>query len=494
MRIQNFGQNIFWILFMMFSANALATPPQEHHFISGGGISCFQPAKRSPGDHIDFLVELQNICGFLDAYQVKEQADPEFGGMIEDEYRTGPDRIVQTDNTQEAIFVWSRFHELTGDDSFDQNVDDAWTYCLNHPAWLEEGSGEYYRVWNCGWGLRCAMKYESVYGDDSHAGYAAVCAQYIMDHADDLPFEASPPNVGVRNALTLSWSAWNLNEYADFVSNDTFRLGAEDFAGRIKLWLESDPENINKTGWALSGGISAACVLDVLFPDDPESAAAWRDSQLVDLNEYYDPAGYGTDAWVLAWDSWQSLAQNALWRTTGDFRHRRVSFEQSDYIRSFDTDSDGGIPPNPLKPDTEDETWVSTYVILMGFADLTEPPDLRFAMDSTNILPGDPLNTYIQIYGPGLDEMVDLYILLEIGSQFLFYPAFTGEPAMIVLDIKLDFDLAEWVGLSDWVPILSIPEWPHGVPPATYSWWGGLIRHGTAQLLGDVIRLDWTTH
>jgi len=480
------------ILSLAVPAGLYAVPPQEYDFFTGGGRSDYAPSLPAPNDHIDFMAELTAICQFLDQYQVKESEDPEFGGMIEDEYRTGDDRIVQTDNTQESIFVWSRYHELTGAVTFDQNVTDAWTYCQAFPAWEEEGTSEYYRVWNCGWGLRCTMQYSQTYDDDTYTSYAETCANYIIDHADDLPFEASPPGVGIRNALTLSWSTWNLFAYANLTSNETYRMHAQDYAARVKTWIEADSEHLNKIAWALSGGVAASCVLDVLFHDDPAGAIAWFESHLLQMNTYYNPEDYNPESWIMAWNSWQALAQNALWRTTHLFPHRRTTFLQSDHIRSFDTDADGGVPAHPDKPDTEDETWVSTYIVLMGFGKIEAPPDLRLTMNSTQIHAGDAMETNLQIYGPGLDETIDLYILLEIAGQFLFYPSFTTDPTSIPLPVPLDFDLAEWIGLTDWVPIFSISAWPDGVPPSDFTWWAGMTRTGTADLIGDIVSLTWS--
>jgi len=485
---------IFVMMLLVVIKSITATTPQEYDFTFGEGSSGYYPPTVGNTDHLDYIKEIESICDYLDLWQVKDSEDPEFGGMIEDEYRTGEDRIVQTDNTQEAIYVWSRYYELTGDDSYRQNIDDAWTYCLNFPAWNEEGTSEYYRVWNCGWGLRCAIQYKTSFNDDSHDGYAIDCADYIIAHADDLPFEATPPNVGVRNAFTLSWSAWNLFFYSIYISSDDYSLSATEFAGRIKDWIELETENINKVAWALSGGVAVACVMDVLFPDDPAGAIQWSETYLSELNHYFDPEDYNPSAWILAWDSWQALAQNALWRTTNDFTHRSTSFEQSDYIRSFDTDNDGGIPPHPDKPDDEDETWVSTYIVLMGFADLTEAPDLAISMDNIDVYPGESCTTFVQIYGPGLETDIDLYILLEIAGQFLFYPNFTENVFSIPLTITLDFNLADWLGLEDRVPVLVIPQWPDGVPPSTYTWWGGMTRMGTSELIGEIVSLPWSTY
>ncbi|MBN1552481.1 hypothetical protein JW979_13485 [bacterium] len=477
---------LFFLL--MISNVTYATPPMETNFYSGIAKFDYKPDNSMDSTHLDYLSELYSICTFLSEWQVKDLSDPEFGGMIEDEYRTGEDRIVQTDNTQEAIYVWSRYYFLTGNAEFSKNIEDAWTYCEAFPAYMEES--EYYRVWNCGWGLCCGIWYEKAYQDDIHADYSATCAQYIFKNADALPFEANPPGIGVRNALTVAWAAWNLMEYSQFISDETYELTAIQLAEKVKTWVEEDTENIQKVSWALSGGVAAACVLDVQFRDDPVGARDWADMYLINLPQYYNPEDFNPDAWILAWDSWAAMAQNALWRTTDDFSHRRLSFEQSDFIRSYDTDGDGGIPTNPSHPDNEDETWVSTYVVLMGFAALEASPDFRITMNNSEIEAGDLCQTSLEIYGPGLTTDVDLYLILEIAGTYYFYPYFSADPFAIPLQVELDFVLTEWLGLEEFY-LLNIPMWPAGTPPTELAWWGGMTRHGTSDLIGNVVHVPW---
>ena len=72
----------------------------------------------------DFGEDFNRAALFLTTLQVTDPG-PDFGGMGEAEHL--PD-IIQTDNTEEAVWIWSRYYELTGDESIIKNTEDAWTY------------------------------------------------------------------------------------------------------------------------------------------------------------------------------------------------------------------------------------------------------------------------------------------------------------------------------------------------------------------------------
>nr|MBC8278704.1 hypothetical protein [FCB group bacterium] len=121
--------------------------------------------------------EFNQLAGFLQPLQY-EFGGSNFGGEREEEIG-GMYNIVETDNTLEAIWVWSRYHELTGNSQYDDEIQDAWIYAYQWPAWLE-GAG-YYSAHNCAWGLTAELKYREVYDDSSHWNYAQNCANYIID-------------------------------------------------------------------------------------------------------------------------------------------------------------------------------------------------------------------------------------------------------------------------------------------------------------------------
>ncbi len=477
------------VLAVFICATATAAPPQQDDFISGTGRQALHIPDGDAG-HLDYLEELERICMFLDAWQVKDPEDPEFGGMIEDEFRSGDDRIVQSDNTQEAVYVWSRRKELTGDGSYLQNIHDAWVYLDAFPAWEEES--DYYRVWNCGWGIRCTIMYESAFETTAKRSYADQCAAHIIAHAGELSFDINPPGAGVRNVLTVAWAAWNLHHYGVTYSDNDAVDASFTLAQAVKTWIEEDADNLHKVAWALSGGVAATCVLEVYFHQQPDGMDAWIDTYLSDLITYYDPDDFSDGAWLNAWNSWQALAQNALWRVTSKFHHRRISFEQSDYLRNQDTDQDGGIPAHPEHSSDEDHSWVSTYIVLMGFGALEEPPWLGLNMTDTELTAGDTFLAELELCGPGLDREVEIMIAVEIGGMFYFFP-FTGPPGVrIVLDVPLDWKLSEVTGTApEWTPFMEIPAWPDGIDPFQAVWWGAMLDPDVTMLLREPVQLPW---
>jgi len=105
----------------------------------------------------------KKACAFIAAWQVTDPNDPNYGGIREGENM--PD-IIQTDNTQESVWVWSRWRELSGSRAYDDATARSWVYINKYPAWEEEGWGsesqKYYRFYNCGWGMRAEMMYRRV--------------------------------------------------------------------------------------------------------------------------------------------------------------------------------------------------------------------------------------------------------------------------------------------------------------------------------------------
>ena len=84
----------------------------------------------------DPLNRFELACDFIVSMQVSDTSSAAYGGMREGEHLLS---IIQTDNTSEAIWMWSHYYDLTGTDSYRDNVDAAWVYCMNYPAYDEEG-------------------------------------------------------------------------------------------------------------------------------------------------------------------------------------------------------------------------------------------------------------------------------------------------------------------------------------------------------------------
>ena len=71
---------------------------------------------RLPPDYLgpfNYLREFVQMTDFLAAWQVLDPASDDYGGMIEAE-SGALGGVIQTDNTLEAIWCWSRFKEFSG--------------------------------------------------------------------------------------------------------------------------------------------------------------------------------------------------------------------------------------------------------------------------------------------------------------------------------------------------------------------------------------------
>ena len=307
-----------------------------------------------------YLAEYIQICDFLAAWQVPDTASPNYGGMIEGE-SGGLANIIQTDNTQEAIRVWSRYARITGDsDRYQANIAAAWTYTLNFPAYSEEGETDYYRVHNCGWGLVAQMEYFDVYEDTAYIEYADSCAEYVVNHP--LSFTQGAPFYQQLHPLVTGWAAGALYQYGQYVSNQTYIDTALVFGERVKEWIETDPNRLaNNELWAMSGGTAMWGVIESVFQEDSLAGTAWLEQYLPFMDVYAGPG-----EWNNSWNIWYSHAHRAAYDLLGDSLYQYYAVFLVDTLLIQDTDNDGGIPAGSADPDTMDQTWVSCYTDYMG--------------------------------------------------------------------------------------------------------------------------------
>ena len=198
-----------------------------------------------------YVHQFFKTCDFIKGLQVSDSTSPDFGGLIEGENAMN---IVQTDNTQEAIWVWSRYREITGDTTYDKNIRRAWIYVLAHPAYNEEGTeSDYYRVWNSGLALFAEEKYREVTGDSTYISYADSCIGYMFHHP--LPFIGVSSYYGRLHPKVTSLAAGMLYQYS---KKNNIQQGIDTalaYGERVISWLEENPlQNLNDEIWAMSGG------------------------------------------------------------------------------------------------------------------------------------------------------------------------------------------------------------------------------------------------
>jgi len=311
--------------------------------------------------HLDDLDELGyvyhyeyfQLLTFLTEMQVSE-AGADFGGMREGEQDLD---IIQTDNTQEALRDWARYGFLTGDTTrFRQNIDDAWTYTLNWPAYLEEGGANpnYYRVHNCGWGLVAYMEYANTYGEDqTYLAYADSCARYIDN------WRLSWQGVGVElNPLVAGYGAGTLYLYGVWRDNQEWIDAAQEIAEEVKAWIDANPNRLNANeSWAMSGGTAMWGVVTALYSDDPVSGGIW----IPTVSSYMDTYS-GPGQWNNSWTVWYGHAWNAIHQVLGDGSSFDNVLEVADFLLDQDEIDDDGLIPATEGQYQNDQSWTSAYL------------------------------------------------------------------------------------------------------------------------------------
>ncbi len=369
----------------------------------------------------NYVREFDQIVGFLAVWQVSDMGSPDYGGMIEAE--GGPlGGVIQTDNTLEAIWCWSRYRALTGDTSYDDNLAAAWIYVQNFPAWDEEGDpgNDYYRVHNCAWALTAALEYEAATGDASFAGYAATAAQYIADTPLDLTDGTTYQQR--LDAFVKGWAAGNLYRYAEALSDPVLLAEALTQGLDVFGWLDFDPATrLGLEYWAMSSGTALWGVCNSVFADDPALGVAWLTANAPFLDtwqEWIDIPGFD---WDSAWNVAYLNAHWAVYEILGDAAYRDNAIVIADRLLSFDTDDDGGIMAQSVEPDTEDASWVTSYLCKFGVDRLVGTPlptdvgTLRFdgLADGDMIEVGQPIDVAVIATNFGLDDQLGATVELS---------------------------------------------------------------------------------
>ncbi len=310
--------------------------------------------------------ELARIAAFLRTWQV---APPlaDSGGIREGEHLPN---IIQTDNTSEAIWVWSRYFELTGDNQYAPNIALALAYSMNHPAYLEEGGSlpttGYYRMYNCGWAVRAELKYRDVYGDPTYKSYGDSCASYIRHHTLSRFGSGFYDYV---NPPVLAWAMGNLYFAGVHEDNAVWRdAAAAELRDKVKFWVDGESAILANETWAMSGGATIWGMVEGYFPAYPDSAFPWLDRNKGFLDTYASPGDFTN-----AWNGWYALGHRATGRAIADPYHLGIHIALTDTLMFEDGDEDGGVPAKPADTDQMDQTWVSNYLAYCGLSDILDP-------------------------------------------------------------------------------------------------------------------------
>lgn len=336
------------LAFVCSISSAFATPyiPPEQITTHIGRSVFTVPESDATFNH---CFEYFQICGFEQPLQVNDPGS-NFGGQREEDggYYWS---IIETDNTLEAIWVWSRYYELTGDPQYNDEIADAWVYAYTYPAWLE-GAG-YYSAHNCAWGLAAELKYRTVFNDSSHWNYAVNCANYIIQ--TPLSFTSS------LNVMVTGWCAGNLYLYGEAVGNQSYMQTAVERGRQITAWVEQDPLNrLGMESWAMSSGTFIWGVCNSYFRSDPGTGIAWL-STYGPMVQVFEPA---LPSWSNAWNVAYCNAQGAMYDVTGNQTYADNHLNLTNMLLRKDTDNDGGIPASASGG--YDASWTTLYLAKMG--------------------------------------------------------------------------------------------------------------------------------
>jgi hypothetical protein len=404
-----------------------------------------------------YIHQLFKTCEFIRNMQVSDSMSPDFGGMIEGENAMN---VIETDNTQEAIWVWSRYRELTGDTVYDVNVRRAWIYVMVNPAYNEEGgSSDYYRVWNCGLALFAENKYREVTGDSSFYWYADSCIGYTYNHP--LPFTGVSGYYERLHPKTTALVAGMLYQYGKENNIPECMDTAIVYGERVISWLEENPwKNINDEVWAMSGGTCIWGICRSVFEDDSARGFAWLSNYLM-LQKYMALEG----EWSNSWNIWYANGFNFAGRIVNRYRYRLAHHGLTDSLLVQDRDNDGGVPPTRGDPPNGDHSWVSTYMVFMGFEGLMDS-----IMDNDAGIPHIVSPNPEQIFLP--TDTIDVTILC---ANYGFNPL-NNVPFSLSSPFNYNSMTTLEMGAVD--TVLCATQW---VPPDT----GNYSFYATTSLPGD---------
>ncbi len=318
------------------------------------------PQAKSAATPEDYLFDFERAAWFIASLQVSDTLSANYGGIREGEHL--PD-IIQTDNTSESIWIFTRYYDVSGNDSILTHLDASWDYVLSHPAYNEEGGDEtyggYYRYYNCGWALRAGLLFEEVLGDTSHRPYVDSCANYLSTHT--LSRLGQVPFLDNVNPPVLAWGAGNLRRYGEARGDSLWLKRGWRRGQRAKGWVEGDPSILGTEEWAMSGGAVMWGLLESYFREFPAEESLWVATYSSFMDTLSDP---GT--WENAWQGWYAFGEKRLEESTGDPIWGNRHLALTDYLVGFDdTDQDGGIMANPAENDTMDQGWVTAYLGVM---------------------------------------------------------------------------------------------------------------------------------
>ena len=361
----------------------------------------------------NYLRQVKLTCDFVAGYQVSDSLSADFGGIIEAEHMP---TIIETDNTQEAIWIWSRWYELTGRDDYHDNIRRAWTYVKNNPAFREHGGNPgsiWYAIWNCGLGFMAEAEYRSAYGDSSFLPYADTCRSFCL---------ANPLlNASAQDNFVTSQSSGMAMDYARLMNDSVLHDTALARGQRVKTWIEaSAAARLGSQSWAMCGGTAFWGVVHTVCKEDTAAGKLWVQTYSESLPGFY-PSG----SWNCSHNIWLANAYRASAELAHDTLNWAMHHYLTDTLLMRDTDDDGGIPATWTDPVTQDQTWVSTYLDFMGmdvFVTPTYDTDvsvLEFVAPDPHAVyvAGDSIEVSVPVANVGRNTASDFDLTIDAGGM-----------------------------------------------------------------------------
>ncbi len=321
-----------------------------------------------PEIRTSYPADMANACQFVADWQLYDTDSAEHGGIIEAE--TGELRsVIQTDNTQESVIIWSIYKTLFRSDIYDSNTSLSLGYVRRFPAYNEETDeySFYYPVWNCGLALLMVIEYTNATSDSSLLAYGDSCAEFLIDSI--LPLDTPWRLYNLLHCYVTAFSAGCLMIYGDYRDNSDYMTNAEFLGARAKDWASAHPDTAYGAQiWAMSSGTLVWGLLNSYFVRHPAEIEEWLEEyvrprlpEIVPPPHVFDPY-----IWDNSWNIWYANGYRALVRFAPDTIWWRRFVSLVDYLIIQDTDDDGGIPSSAVHGDTMDMSWVTTYLVFMG--------------------------------------------------------------------------------------------------------------------------------
>jgi hypothetical protein len=299
------------------------------------------------------------------------------------EVQSGPgSAIVASDNTQETIGAWN-INKKLNDVSYTPNIADAFGFLSTHPGYLAwqltgDPGPDYYSVYNCGWGVRAVMLYESTTGDMSHHAYGETCAQHIAMWAGTLVNSSAT----VMDTGPAGWAASGLWLWGNTYSADAaMKTTAATIGGQVKAWIEAAPINLSAQQWAMTGGAPYYGVIESYMKENPTELTAWVTKYAPMLGGWIDESTPATPNdwtdWRNAWNGWNMNAQftsaQVLGPTAGSANEAIAKTILTNLVAQAGTTT-GAIPGSQQRPDSQSESWITAYMLYFGLLEVIDNP------------------------------------------------------------------------------------------------------------------------